>query len=220
MRTLIPTCESAVSTVPEWHRADLQGSEEIITSSEGWSPGALNLAQAISIKLRSPLLHAEMTRLLIDLSRHPDDESRWSRFSMKLTEDQRRRLDERQKASFLSSLRSRIGDALKRGDEVVHLSIDTSPAIEPAWLAFNYDSSRISECDWSRQWSDALRARRPDAVIREESSPTRSLAGMLRKEFPERFSSVRLTVAQALFLEGRPIRWDFFKKDLIDTLPR
>lgn len=220
MRVFIPTCETAVSTIPEWHRADLKGDEELVTSPLGWSPGALNLAQGLAMKLHAPLLHADMTRLLIDISKHPDDNSRWSHLSEKLTDEQRQRLDERQKKKYLAALRERISIPLKRADEVIHFTADTQPDLDPAWITFEYDSSRIQESAWVKEWIAALSTRLPQAVIREISSPTRSLAGYLRSQFPENFSSVRIIIAQSSFLLGQPIRWTTLKKELVATIPR
>lgn len=220
MRVFIPTCESAVCTVPEWHRADMKGNEETITSPQGWSPGALNLAQGIASKLHAQLLHADMSRLLIDLSKHPADSDRWSRFSKMLTEEQRQRLDERQKKHYLDTFTQRAEDALKRKDEVIHLSVDTRPELGDTWLVFSYDSRSSSEADWVRQWSEAIRQRLPDAVIREEGSPTRSLAGYMRSRYPTGFSSVQVIASQSTFLEGKPVKWLDLKKVLTTTVPR
>ena len=220
MRVFIPTCESAVCTVPEWHRADMKGNEETITSYKGWSPGALNLAQGIASQLHAQLLHADMSRLLIDLSKHPEDDDRWSPLSSQLTNEQRQRLDDRQKRHYIDPFTQRTEDALRRNDEVIHLSVDTRPEIEDTWLIFNYDSRSSSEADWVRQWSDAIRQKMPDAVIREEGSPTRSFAGYMRSRYSSGFSSVQVIASQSTFLEGKPVKWLDLKKVLTSTIPR
>ena len=207
MRVFIPTCESAVCTLPEWHRADMKGNEEVITSPQGWSPGALNLAQGIASKLHAQLLHADMSRLLIDLSKHPEDSDRWSGFSKLLTDEQRQRLDERQKKHYLDAFTQRADDALKRKDEVIHLSVDTRPDMGDTWLIFSYDSRSSSEADWVRQWSDAIRQKMPDAIIREEGTPTRSLAGYMRNRYPTGFSSIQVIASQSAFIEGKTLNF-------------
>jgi hypothetical protein len=198
----------------------MKGSEEQITSSTGWSPGALNLAQGIASKLHAQLLHADMSRLLIDLSKHPEDADRWSLLSRKLTEEQRQRLDERQKKRYLDIFTQRTDDALKRNDEVIHLSVDTRPGLDDTWLIFSYDSRRSSEADWVRLWSDAIRREMPEAVIKEEGTPTRSLAGYMRGRYPTGFSSIQLIANQSTFLEGKPVKWLNLKKVLTSTVPR
>ncbi|MGB6221001.1 hypothetical protein [Haloferula sp.] len=220
MRVFIPTCETAVCTVPEWHRADMKGNEEQITSAEGWSPGALNLAQGVASKLHAQLLHADVSRLLVDLSKHPEDDTRWSRFAMKLTPEQRQRLDERQKRYYLDTFTQRAADALRRKDEVIHISFDTRQNLGEVGLLFSYDSRRNSEADWVREWTRAIHLKIPDLIIREESSPTRSLAGFMRERFPAGFSSIQLIANQSSFLEGKPIKWTELKKVLTNTVPR
>ncbi len=220
MRVFIPTCETAVCAIPEWHRADMKGSEEEITSTSGWSPGALNLAQGISQKLHAQLLNADMSRLLIDLSKHPEDEERWSRFSAKLTAEQRQRLDERQKKYYLDTFIQRVNDALKRNDEIIHISVDTRPNLGDTHVVFSYDSRRSSEADWVSEWTSAIRAQLPDAVIQVEGTPTRSLAGYMRNRFPDNFSSVQIIANQSSFLEGKPIKWMELKKIITTSIPR
>ena len=215
----IPTCENAVSTVPEWHRAVFQGHEERVTSSEGWSPGALNLAQGIAMKLHTPLVHAEVTRLLIDLGRHPKDDERWSTWSHKLTEEQREKLDLRVKEPYLQAIITRVEDAQKRGDEVIHLSLDTDPEALPGTLEFQYDARRNSEGECVAEWSRGLQNALPDLIIRRSSPPSRSLSSYLRRKFPD-LGSIRLSVAQSAFLTGQPIPWMKLKKAITDTLPR
>ncbi len=220
MAILIPTCETAVSTVPEWHKASFKGSEDRLASQAGWSPGALNLAQGIAMKHHTPLIHAEMTRLLIDLTRHPRDDERWSSVSKSLTPEQRQKLDERQKKVYLDAIEQRARDGIARGETIVHLSVDTQPDMGETWLRFLYDSSRVAETDWVKQWSSNLRELFPEIRIDEQSAPTRSLSGYLRSTFGDGLLSICVVANQALFLEGRPVRWDLFKKKFTTSLPK
>ena len=219
MITYIPTCETAVSTVPEWHRITFKGKEDQLTSSTGWSPGALNLAQGIAMKLHAPLLHSDVTRLLIDLNKHPEDEARWSSFSKGLTDDQREKLDRRSKLSFLENLQSRIEASLKRQEKTIHLSLDTSVELEPGRILFEFDSRRAIEGDCVAAWKKALLTQLPDFSIDQTAPPSRCLSSYLRDLYPE-LGSIRLTVAQSAFLEGKPIPWMKLKKIIIDAIPR
>ena len=220
MRTFIPTCESAVCTVPEWHRADFKDHQDLVTSSKGWSPGALNLAQGIASRLHAPLLHAEMSRLIVDLSRHPEDDARWSHISKTFTEDQRQRLDDRQKTQYLGQLDQRISDAIGRGEEVIHISVDTVPDPGGACIVFTYDTRSPSEAEWVAEWSSAIRSGMPDVYIRNDAAPGHDLASYLREKFPAGFSSVRITVDQRCFLEGTPVKWTPLKKAISHNVPR
>lgn len=218
MLTYIPTCETAVSTVPEWHRDSFKGHEDKLTSPDGWSPGALNLAQGIAMKLHAPLLHANLTRLLIDLSQHPEDGARWSAFSRGLTDDQRDKLDRRSKLAFLESLEARIDNALRREEAVIHLSIDTSNNLDPGTILFEFDSRRDLEANCVSKWKAALSPIVPQFRIDQAPPPSRSLSSYLRDRFPK-IGSVKLTVAQSAFLEGKPMQWMKLKKLIVDSIP-
>lgn len=219
MYTYIPTCETAVSTVPEWHRDIFKGQEERVTSTEGWSPGALNLAQGIAMKLHAPLLHTDLTRLLIDLSKHPEDQERWSSFSRALTDDQREKLDRRTKLAFLESLESRIEAARRQDEKVIHLSIDTSSELPPATIVFEFDSRRELEADCVAAWKGKLVASLPQFTISQAAPPSRSLSSFLREQHGE-LGSIKLTVAQSAFLEGKPMPWMKLKRAIVDAIPR
>lgn len=219
MLTYIPTCETAVSTVPEWHRDSFKGHEDKVTSPAGWSPGALNLAQGIAMKLHAPLLHADLTRLLIDLSQHPEDDARWSAFSLGLTDDQREKLDRRSKLAFLESLETRIDNSLRRDESVIHLSIDTSDQLDLGTILFEFDSRRDLEADCVSKWKSALSSLSPPFKIDQAPPPSRSLSSYLRERYPQ-LGSIKLTVAQSSFLEGKPMPWMKLKKAIVDSIPR
>ncbi|MGE9271564.1 MAG: hypothetical protein ACQKBU_12235 [Verrucomicrobiales bacterium] len=219
MITYIPTCETAVSTVPEWHRAIFKGKEAEVTSSEGWSPGALNLAQGIAMKLHAPLIHSDVTRLLIDLSQHPEDHSRWSKFSRELNDDQKGKLDRRSKLAFLESIETRISDAIRRQENTIHLSIDTRTDLEANEIHFEFDSRRELEASVVEQWASSLKEALPDFKIHRSAPPTRCLSSYLREKHPE-LGSFKLSVSQSAFLEGKPIPWVKLKNALANHIPR
>ena len=67
MTAFLFSCDHATCAVPEPYREIFRGSEEVVASTEGWEPGSLNLAQGFAMKFRTPLVHGDVTRLLIDL---------------------------------------------------------------------------------------------------------------------------------------------------------
>ncbi|WP_035600843.1 hypothetical protein [Haloferula sp. BvORR071] len=214
------SCEPATCAIPEWHKDIFRGHEETVTSEEGWSPGSLNLAQAFATKLRSLLAHGDITRLLVDFSRRPDDPARFSRFSAKLTEDHRRKLDERHHQAHINLLRQRIVEEMKHGGSVIHLSLRTAPAADAPVVEFVQDPSRDVETAFVRKWTDALRAAAPELKFAVASDPNYGLSTVLREQFPEKFGSISVVAAQSSFLEGTPLRWDKLKKLLLETLPK
>lgn len=219
MTAIIPTCTTAVSTVPEWHRALFTGKEDLLASPAAWSPGALNLAQGIAMQVHIQLVHAEYTRLLIDLSRHPDDPARWSEHALQLTEDQRRKLDERQKSGFLNALDTRITLPLQRGEKTIHLLVDT-PALPPdIALRFHHSPAHPEEKAWIDDWSEKIRARLPGIGIEVIGESTHDLHSHLRQTHPG-LHSIGLDANSSCFLENTPLRWTDLRKTLLTTLPR
>lgn len=215
----ILSCEPATCAVPEWHRELFKGHEETL-AVEGWSPGSLNLAQAFATKLRTLLAHGDVTKLLIDFSRRPDDPERFSHFSKRLTEDQQRKLDERHHLALLNLLKQRIREELSKGGQALHLSIRAEDRPDMAVIELVFDPSREIESGFVRKWADALRAAAPELTIHTVPDPNYGLSAVLREEFPSAFGSISVVAARSSFLEGRPLRWDKLKKLLIETMPK
>lgn len=215
----ILSCEPATCAVPEWHKELFKGHEEALTA-EGWSPGALNLAQAFATKLRTLLAHGDVTKLLVDFARRPDDPERFSRFSKKLGEEQQRKLDERHHLAHLNLLKQRIREEMGKDGQALHLSLRTEDRADMGVIELVFDPSREIESGFVRKWADALRSSAPELRILTVTDPNYGLSTALREEFPSGFGSVSVVAARSAFLEGKPLRWDKLKKLLLDTLPR
>jgi hypothetical protein len=216
---LVLSCEPATCAVPEWHKEIFRNHEETITSREGWAPGSLNLAQAFATKLRSLLAHGDITRLLIDFSKSPDDPARFSRFATTLTEDQRRKLDERHHAAYFNLIKQRISEEQRKSGIALHLSIRTDAFEGMPIVSLIHDPSRDLESNFVQKWAEGLRSRAPDLSTVVIADPNYGLSTTLRETFPSGFGSVSLVVAESTFLDGRPVRWDAIKKLLLDSLP-
>ncbi len=214
------SCEPATCAVPEWHKEIFRNHEETITSGEGWAPGSLNLAQAFATKLRSLLAHGDITRLLIDFSKSPDDPTRFSRFSNTLSEDQRRKLDERHHAAYFNLIRQRIAEEQRKSGVALHLSIRTDAFEGMPVVTLIHDPSSDLESVFVQKWAESLRSSAPDLSAAITADPNYGISACMRETFPSGFGSVSLVVAQSTFLEGRPVRWEAIKKLLLDSLPR
>jgi predicted N-formylglutamate amidohydrolase len=217
MNRIIPTCETAVSTLPEWHRAAFEHCPDRVTSVEGWSPGAYNLAQGVAARVQAQLLHNSVNRLLIDLARAPDDPARWSDIALTFTDEQRQRLDDREKAPFLEAIENQIRGALRQGQQPVHLSFDTRPDLGGDWMLIEHDAFRGTEARFATELADTLRQRLPQVGLRIDASTGNGMSGWLRSRHPE-LLSLRITVIQSAFLDGRPAAWKPFKQAVIDAV--
>jgi len=217
MTTYLFSCEHATCAVPEAYRELFRGSEEVVASTEGWEPGSLNLAQAFSMKFRTPLVHGDVTRLLIDLEKTGGE--RWSRFSLQLPETTRVKIIDRHERPFRSQLCQRIAEDLRRHAAVLHLMIHTSPEIDGRMLLETPAAAPLAE-NMAAAWRGHLRNAEIDVLHVRGSTPS-ALEAFLQGEFPaDQYAQVRLTVSQSFFLEGRPWRWETLKKALLESLAR
>ena len=217
MTAFLFSCSNATCAVPEAHRELFNGAEDAVASAESWEPGALNLAQAFSMKFRTPLVHGDVTRLLIDLGKECGE--RWSRFSLQLPESTRAKLVERHERPFRGQLVQRISEDLRRHAAVWHVLVHTSPEIDGRVLLETPDEAPLAESA-AAAWRGRLHAAEMDVlhVRRVQSNP---LEAFLSREFTaDQYALIRLTVSQSFFLEGRPWRWETAKKTLLDTLAR
>lgn len=211
------SCENATCAVPEAHREIFRGSEEILTSPEGWEPGSLNLAQGFAMKFRTPLVHGDVTRLLIDLEK--DGEERWSRFSLKLPETTRQKIVDRHERPYRTMLKQRIESDLKRGITVLHVMIHTH-ADPDGKVRVEVHSGAVDAGSTATRWCVEMGKHEIDAV--QSGIPkTDALARELASTFPQAgYLQLRLSVSQTFFMEGRPLRWDTAKKIILDSLAR
>jgi len=215
MTALLFSCENATCAVPEAYREVFRGSEDVVASAEGWEPGSLNLAQAFAMKFRTPLVHGDVTRLLIDLEK--DGDGRWSRFSMKLPAATRVKIADRHERPFRTQLIQRIGGDLRRHAAVLHVMIHTDAATDGRVILGSPPGAAFAE-KTAAAWCLRLRAAELDAT-HSRNTPSTALEAALAAEFPaDPYAQIRLSVSQTFFLESRPWRWETLKKLLLESL--
>jgi hypothetical protein len=215
MTAFLFSCDYATCAVPEAYREIFRGSEDVLTSKEGWEPGSLNLAQGFAMKFRTPLVHGDVTRLLIDLGK--DGDARWSRFSLKLPESTRVKVADRHERPYRLSLNQRIAEDLRRHEALLHVMIHTDPATDGLVMLETPAGALLAE-KFAAAWRTKLAAGDVD-VRHVRGVGETALSESLSKDFPaNQYAQVRLAVSQTFFLEGRPWRWETLKKFLLESL--
>jgi len=209
------SCNNATCAVPEAYREIFRGFEEVVASTEGWEPGSLNLAQGFAMKFRTPLVHGDVTRLLIDLEK--DGDSRWSRFALKLPELTRPKLADRHERPYRTQLKQRIAEDLRRHYAVLHLMVHTDAATDGMILLETPVGGELAE-SFSNAWRSRLVA--ADLDVRQVKGVViNPLGSELSAAFPStQYAQLKISVSQSFFLEGRPWRWETLKKLLLDSL--
>ena len=215
MTAFLFSCDNATCAVPEAYREIFRGSEDALTSTEGWEPGALNLSQGFAMKFRTPLVHGDVTRLLIDLGK--DGDARWSRFALKLPEATRAKVADRHERPYRAMLHQRITEDLRRHEALLHVMIHTDPATDGLILLETPAGAELAE-----KFAGAWRARlvAADLDVRQvREAEASALEASLAAAFPlGKYAQLRISVSQTYFLQGRPWRWETLKKLLLDSL--
>lgn len=214
MTSFLITCSHATCAIPEANRGLFKGSEDLVTSIEGWEPGALNLAQGLAMKLSTPLIHGDVTRLLIDIDQ--DGEKLWSEISSKLPEATRDKLIVRHLEKFRSTITSRLTEDFKRHEHVVHLVIQTAPLADGQITLEYVGSARAQEI------ADQAVEKLPSAEVDSSSLPlqgkTPFIQWLLTTHDSPKYGMIRITVSQSFFLKSLPMRWETIKKSLITAI--
>lgn len=215
MTAFLFSCDYATCAVPEAYREIFRGSEDSVGSKEGWEPGALNLAQGFAMKFRTPLVHGDVTRLLIDFQQ--DGDARWSRFSLKLPEATRVKVADRHERPYRAMLNQRIAEDLRRHDVLLHVMIHTDSGTDGLVMLETPPGAELAE-KFASAWRSRLVAAEVD--VRQVRGAGPSLLGAaLTAKFPaSQYAQVKLSVSQTFFLEGRPWRWETLKKLLLESL--
>lgn len=208
------SCAHATCAVPEAQRELFKGAEEVLTSPEGWDPGALNLAQAFAMKLRTPLVHGNVTRLLVDLEK--DEPACWSRFSVKLPDHTKQKLLERHSHAYQQTLRQRVATDLERHDKLAHLLVRTTAAAGD--VVVRHEKGDAPGGALAASWARLLREK--NIACRSEAGGSTPLHRAAREGAEGKpFQQVELLVPQSYFLENTPMRWITLRQLLVDTFP-
>lgn len=215
MMTFLFSCDNATCAVPEAYREIFRGSEDAVASTEGWEPGSLNLAQGFAMKFRTPLVHGDVTRLLIDFGK--DGDARWSRFSAKMPEATRVKVVDRHERPYRLLLNQRIAEDLRRHEALLHVMIHTDPTTDGLVMLETPPGAELAE-KFAAAWRSRLAV--SDLDVRHVREVTLNpLGASLAAAFPAgQYAQVRLLVSQTFFLEGRPWRWETLKKLLLESL--
>lgn len=215
MTAYLISCENATCAVPEAYREIFRGSEDVVASTEGWEPGSLNLAQGFAMRFRTPLVHGDVTRLLMDFEE--DGDARWSRFALKLPEATRLKIVDRHERPFRTQISQRIAEDLRRHAAVLHLMVHTEVASDGQVTVQTPPGAVLAE-KIAGAWQARLKTSDLE-VHHHRNAPGHAFAEALcRNHPPDQYAQLRLAVSQTFFLEGRPWRWETLKKLLLESL--
>ena len=215
MTAYLFSCENATCAVPEAHRELFRGLEDVVTSTAGWEPGALNLAQGFAMRFRSPLVHGDVTRLLVNLEK--EGEECWSSISQQLPDLVKSKLRDRHRRSYQNTLEQRVTEDLRRHDTVVHVLIHTDPEMDGT-VVLETSAKATKAKEIAAAWNTRL-SEGGLAVSHLTGATPAALPASMEDKFPlSSYAQIVLRVSQSFFLNGHPWRWETLKKHLLETL--
>jgi len=214
MTSFLITCCNATCAIPEAQRELFKGSEDLVTSPEGWEPGALNLAQGLAMKLSTPLVHGDVSRLLIDLEEIGDKQ--WSNISMKIPEPSRSRLGDRHNRKFRHAIDVKLAADFKRNHTIIHLDIHTLP-IADGRIVFEYAGDPLAE-NFATTAAKLITGVEVVSTSTPLDNQSEFIKWMLKKDEGGKLGIVRISVSQSFFLKSIPLRWETIKKDIIKAV--
>jgi len=215
MSSFLFSCEYATYAVPGEYAHLYLGHQEALSCSRGWEPGALNLAQACAMRFRTPLVHSEASRLLIDVEASKED--CWSRFSEVLSGSDQRRLLERYWQSYRNQLHRRISSDLERHGLVFHVMVHTDPDQREHVQLHISDDAPLAQ-SLAETWLKAMQRNDLRCVLNVGKVVTDLGNDLGANHDAARYAQVRIHVHQDFFLMGTPWRWTTIKKHLLDSL--
>lgn len=214
MTSFLITCCHATCAIPEAQRELFRGLEDRVTSPEGWEPGALNLAQGLAMKLSTPLVHGDVSRLLFDLEQVGD--AQWSEISIQIPESLRTRFADRHNEKFHHAIDAKLDEDFKRYDSVIHLDVHTAP-ITDGKIIFEFTGNTLAE-KFAASAVRNLDVPEISATSKPLKDVSPMLQGILQKETSKKIGIVRITVSQSFFMKSQPLRWETAKKAIITAV--
>lgn len=209
------SCEHGGNQIPREYAHLFKGATEALSSHRGYDPGALDLAERIASRLKSPLHESRISRLLVDLNRSIGHPRLFSEVTRNLDPETKRRILESHYRPYRLSVIGGIDEILSREDRAFHLSVHTfTPRLHGRTrrvdVGLLYDPSRSKEVLLCQRWQQLLESCLPDLRIRR-NNPYRGvqdgLVTALRRTYsPKRYLGVELEVNQR-FVHSRPERW-------------
>ncbi|MGE5670255.1 MAG: N-formylglutamate amidohydrolase, partial [Fibrobacterota bacterium] len=187
---LFITCEHGGNTIP--HRyCYLFDNTNILDTHRGYDPGALPLAKKIAGYNHCDLQYETICRLLVDQNRSIGHGSLFSRYSQKLSPQERESLLVRYYNPYHQKIRSILQYNLSAKYFTIHLSIHSfTPVLDNvvrnADVGLLYDPSRDTECR-AAEWLKKSITERIDGIRVRRNYPYKGisdgLTAWLRKKY-------------------------------------
>ncbi len=223
---VVITCEHGGNRVPRRYQSLFKGHEELLNSHRGYDPGALELARRVAKSGGWPLHYSTTTRLLCDLNRSFRRRGNFSEITEPLDWETKTDILDEHYDPYRHAVEDEIRRCIGDGHRVLHLSVHTftpvlNGEVRNADVGLLYAPQRPGELAFCHAWHTALRATRPDLVVRRNYpylGATDGFTTHLRCSYePAIYAGIELEVNQRWALEsGNP--WKELQKSLVTSL--
>jgi predicted N-formylglutamate amidohydrolase len=189
---LLITCEHGGNRIPARYQPLFAGRGALLASHRGYDPGALSMARDLAHHFRAPLVHATVSRLLVDLNRSIGHRGLYSEATRALARAERARILARHYAPYRDEVEALVARAVAAGRRVVHVSSHSfTPVLDgcvrQADIGLLYDPERRGERALCAAWSALLAAEIAPLRVRRNypyQGRNDGLTLRLRRRFP------------------------------------
>jgi predicted N-formylglutamate amidohydrolase len=225
-RSLILTCEHAGNHVPAAYAPLFEGAERILETHKGYDPGSLDLGKSLAKACKAPLLHANTTRLLVDLNRSIGNPALNSPFTARLSKPERLRILDRYYHPHREAVENLIRDTLRTSHQIIHIGVHT---FTPTWdgqtrrvdIGLLYNPARTLEARFCFDWKECLEQLDAGLVVRRNFPYLGKADGLtthLRRMLPaDRYLGIELEVNQKFWFGGKA-QWRKIRDLIVEAL--
>lgn len=220
------SCEHASNRVPKPYQQLFTGQEAVLESHRGYDLGILPFAETLAAEFDSPLISADVTRLVVDLNRSRNSRSLFSEFTRSLPACEREAILRRYHTPYWSAVEDIVAGIIASNRRVLHLSVHSFTPIfhgeiRNADIGLLYDPARTDEKSWCLRWQQALTSSQPGLRIRR-NYPYRGNADALVTALRKRFEAasylgLELEINQQIPLE-KQLLWETLQQQLLASL--
>jgi len=151
--------------------SNFRGKSKLLNSHRSWDAGAFHAARSISKSLQAPLIHGNLSRLVIDLNRSLHHPCLFSEITKKTPLEVRETLIRRIHNPFRLKTRSLIERYLSDGHPVHHFSIHSftptlNGVVRTCEIGLLYDPKRLQEQQLAIRLKHELLLVFPNARVR------------------------------------------------------
>lgn len=210
---LVLTCEHGGSRVPQLVADAFAGrrARAALAGHRGQDIGALWLARRLERDFGAPLVHATVSRLVIDLNRTIGHPRHFSEFARALDRETQEHLIARYYMPYRRKVTALLSELTEQAP-VLHVSVHSFvPVLDGrrrnAEIGLLYDPARRAEAELCLNWQARLRRHSPELRVRRNypyRGASDGFTSYLRTLFAdERYAGVELEVNQSMLGEER-----------------